>query len=109
MSSKDLLKFEPEFISAFLNHFEKCERQYDDYMAKAFPTLLKNEGFSYQVGSRYIKIVRDGSVFSFIDVTNGAVLKAASWRAPAKHARGNIFDESNGMKHVTVYGPNYLR
>jgi len=30
------------------------------------------------------------SAFCFIDLTNGDILKAASWSAPAKHARGNI-------------------
>jgi hypothetical protein len=26
----------------------------------------------------------------FIDLTNGDILKADGWKAPAKHARGNI-------------------
>ena len=67
-------------------------------------------------GKRYIKIVTEqvGTAFkgttawAFIDKNNGDVLKAASWSAPAKHARGNIFDSSNGMSKVGVYGPNYL-
>jgi hypothetical protein len=40
---------------------------------------------------------------------NGDVLKAASWRAPAKHARGNIFDEYDGLRNMNEYGPAYLR
>lgn len=60
-------------------------------------------------GRKYIKVEVGGSAFCFIDKTNGDVLKPASWSAPAKHARGNIFDNSNGLKYVGPYGPAYLR
>lgn len=30
------------------------------------------------------------SAMGFIDLTNGDILKADGWKAPAKHARGNI-------------------
>jgi hypothetical protein len=73
-------------------------------------------------GKRYARlvskneIVREGgfdhrSAFCFIDLTNGDILKAASWKAPAKHARGNIrvgtvADSWNGS--VSYYGAVYL-
>ena len=50
-----------------------------------------------------------GRIWAFVDTTNGNVLKPASWRAPAKHSRGNIFDAHNGLKYVTHFGPAYLR
>jgi hypothetical protein len=40
--------------------------------------------------------------------TYGDILKAASWKAPAKHARGNVFDGNWGIGSVGVYGPAYL-
>jgi len=40
---------------------------------------------------------------------NGDVLKSASWRAPAKHARGNIFDVWGGVKWVSWTGLAYLK
>ena len=43
----------------------------------------------------------------FIRITDGAVFKAASWNAPAKHARGNICDQSK--YGIGLYGANYLR
>jgi hypothetical protein len=70
-------------------------------------------------GERYVKVYRleiasngsllSRSVHSFVDQTNGDVLKAASWRSPAKHARGNIYDADYGLSRVTAYGPEYLR
>lgn len=65
-------------------------------------------------GSRYIKIAVseggvDRSVYLFVDL-NGDIYKAASWKAPAKHKRGSIFDEAYGWgKAVGPYGAAYLR
>ena len=56
-----------------------------------------------------VRIVRGDSVHCFVDFATGDVLKAASWKVPAKHARGNIFDESNGLKFMGPFGPAYLR
>lgn len=58
-------------------------------------------GLTYEVGNKYIKIITGSSVHSFI-VRNktdkfkpGDILKAASWKAPAKNfARGNIYDKT---------------
>ena len=64
-------------------------------------------------GTKYIRIVSDDgrpysrSVFGFVDKTNGNVLKAAGWKAPAKHARGNIADVD--YKCATPWGIVYLR
>lgn len=66
-------------------------------------------------GSKFYKIVesrnngKSQSVFAFVDKASGDVLKAASFRSPAKHARGNINDDSNGMSRMTIYGPEYLK
>jgi hypothetical protein len=35
----------------------------------------------------------------------GDLLKPASWKAPAKHSRGNIFDGTDKWEY---YGPSYL-
>ena len=39
------------------------------------------------------------------EMMKGDLLKAATWKAPAKHARGNIID---GTARYGVYGPEYL-
>ena len=62
-------------------------------------------GLSHKCGSKYIKVTKNlgdqTSVHSFIVNTHddkkfnyGDILKAASWKAPARNfARGNIFEE----------------
>ena len=37
---------------------------------------------------------RAGSIHAFIDIANGDIFKPASWKAPAKGARGNIRDKA---------------
>jgi hypothetical protein len=41
------------------------------------------------------------SAFAFINRTNGDVLKSASWSAPAKGARGNIYGGTLGVDSYT--------
>ena len=83
----------------------------------AVPTLEITKG-----GKRYIKLVagendpvtgeprpHNRSVHSFVEVATGDIFKAASYKAPAKHARGNIY-RGNGAEALTdVGGVRYLR
>lgn len=110
----------PQFVS-FL---AACQAGCDAYRATNFPTLAKSELVVNQ-GSRYIRIddidrnpkygqpnereFNRQSAWAFIDRTTGDVLKPASFKAPAKGARGNIFDQWNGLARVTAYGPQYVK
>ena len=56
-----------------------------------------NRTLTYEIGSRYVKVVTGTSVHSFICINDmgkfckGDILKAASFKAPAKNfARGNV-------------------
>lgn len=56
-----------------------------------------NERITFKEGSKYIKIISDGSAHSFIvkhddgKYKAGDILKPASWAAPARNfARGNV-------------------
>ena len=76
-----------------------------------------NELRVYSVGNSYTKICRKGSVHSFIAMKDintksiqcrkGDVLKAASWKAPANHARGSVF-EPKTTENFNWTGPDYL-
>jgi hypothetical protein len=65
-------------------------------------------------GIKYAKILSRDSVWGFVALTAdpnkqqlvGDLLKAASWKTPAKHSRGNILD---GTAAYGPYGPTYLK
>ena len=102
------------FEQAFNSFLNGCVKIYNEYMDQEFPTLDK-EAFTVDKGRRYWRVVKNNknhggaSVYVFVDTKSGDVLKAASWKAPAKHARGNIFDEHNGLSWIGPYGPAYLK
>jgi hypothetical protein len=82
---------------------------------KSFPTN-KDMVLSLVAGSKFVKVIHDNSVWGFIAKKDGLhkglpmkvgdVFKPASWRAPAKHVRGSIFDTNTNWYRWT--GPNYL-
>ena len=82
----------PEFADALtaflLNAQLGCDRQHGE--RKGYTTI------SYEDGRRYTRIIAtegdQRSAWAFVDKTNGDILKADSWKAPAKNfPRGNIF------------------
>jgi hypothetical protein len=84
---------------------------YSTKLSNLTPSLLEMSD-----GRRYIRVdcIVDGglgqrSVWAFIDKTNGDILKPAGYKAPAKHARGNLFDINEGIGMLTPEGPVYLR
>lgn len=83
----------------------------NDYHAKNYPACEYPPTLSIDAGRKYYRIVRnDGasrSVYCFIDSTNGDVLKAAGWKAPAKTARGSIYSADLIGYGVTPYGAAY--
>jgi sulfatase maturation enzyme AslB (radical SAM superfamily) len=74
---------------------------------------LENGKHTISVGKKYLKVVSGGSVKFFVD-GEGNIYKPATWAAPAKHARGNLFSKDSG-KEAFYYGGlglvfvNYLR
>ena len=68
------------------------------------------------IATKYAKIVKEDAnpgghtmVHSFVNLTNGAILKG-NWKAPVKNGvRGNIFADDLGASVVTEHGPMYLK
>lgn len=90
--------------------FTKGGRDTNDVKEK----MIKEFDESIEVieGNKYVKIVKQNSVWGFIVKEDGGkfvagdILKAAGWAAPAKNAaRGNIL---KGGYKVNWTGPNYL-
>jgi hypothetical protein len=93
------------------------QAKHDAHMQKNYPTIAvpHREIFSARLGPKYVKIVRrgsngtGGSVHCFLERATGYILKAASWRAPAKHARGTVHTPTFGIEYMSDYGARYLR
>ena len=91
----------PNFETAFQSFFAGCGK------------LNIHDNFRFVEGTRYMKVICEtsgsASVHCFVDKKNGDVLLPHNWKAPAKHARGNIFDSKNGLGSMGEFGPAYLR
>ncbi len=97
-------------LAAFLSHAHNvCQANIDSQGFKwACPT------FEVTTGKKYAKVWNvdhngHRSIHCFVTLENGDILKAATYKAPAKHARGNIFDDDNGLQALTPHGVRYLR
>lgn len=85
---------------------EKLEAHYTEKFAHVPVPVL-----SIDYGKKYARIVRDNntqrSVYFFVDLATGDVLKAAGWKAPAKGPRSNVYDADFGLSGIGPYGANY--
>ena len=100
-----------EYVYSFLDQVNK---NFQDYCDRARLGLIKEEHFAVQtIGRKYIKISqfcgagKARSVHSFINANTGDIYKPASWKAPAKHARGNIFSHRNGGEALAGNGDRH--
>jgi hypothetical protein len=94
--------------SELLEQFRASREQaHRDYMQKNGYNW--EEPITLNIGKKYAKLVRDHSVEAFIDLENGDIYKPASWAKPAKHVRGNIFDELGARAFDPQGNVKYLR
>jgi len=93
----------------------KIQEDYNKWGSRS--NIDKKMDLSLKPGRKFIKVVHNNSVWGFVAKVDGVhkgvpmlkgdILKAATWRAPAKHSRGSIFD-SEMHKSFSWTGPNYL-
>lgn len=71
------------------------------------------------LSDKWCRITRSDSAYAFIaldnfetkglgNVTRGSIHKPASFKAPAKYARGSVFEQDNGINCCGEYGVSYL-
>jgi len=96
-----------EFIEALNNFTDTVQKMINEAYSKNF-TNLPPPYIKVEYGRRYVKVIKEGvsqrQVYCFID-KNGDILKAASWKAPAKGVRGNIYVPFGDA--ITLYGAMY--
>jgi hypothetical protein len=109
----------PEVV-AFINLVQERSNAHFD---KDFPSLTK-EKFVCDRGSKFLAIDHymcngQRSVYCFIaacdsesktlgKVKKGDILKAATYKAPARHVRGTIYN-TDPLKGTGLYGVDYLK
>jgi len=108
--AKQYLKNNP-IVNNFINEVNgMIKTYYETHLPNSQPEYLVLE-----VGSKFLRLWKGTSCWGFISrvddnlkgapIKKGDLLKPATWKAPAKHARGNIIE---GTARYTEYGPEYL-
>lgn len=101
-----------DFDTAFSKFISNAQKIIDEHYKSTVPSLSPPK-LSFERGRRYLRVIRNDSmgrsVHCFVEIGTGAILKAESWKRPARGVRGNIFDTDHGMSAMTPYGAAYLR
>ena len=92
-------------VAAFV---ARCQEMVDKHMAATYQNNPRRV-LAFTTGQRYARVTCDRSAWAFVDLGNGDVLLPASYKSPAKHARGNILAPDGGMGNMGPYGPAYMR
>lgn len=101
----------------------RLQGRLDDHFAKHYPNVDAPK-IELEHGRKFVKVVKvrehgSRSVHSFIakrggttkslgTVLEGDILKAASWKQPARHVRGSVFSEAFEGYGVSEFGAHYL-
>jgi hypothetical protein len=111
MTTDEYYKTNP-IVKKFIDEVnEKIETYYKTNLSN-----LTFEPVKVDIGTKFIKITHNSSVWGFISrfdgtfkgrqIRKGDLMKAASYKAPAAISRGNI---GAGTAQWDVYGPNYVK
>jgi hypothetical protein len=106
----DYLEANP-IVKNFIKELNEFRKNY--YVKADMPNQWKE--LTVEIGNKFIRLWDGTMCWGFISrvdgdlkgspIKKGDLLKAATWKAPAKHARGNIID---GSARYGVYSPEYL-
>jgi hypothetical protein len=81
-----------------------------DYKATGFNQAkhTSKDAFEIKVGSKFLRLFFGGSIWCFLEKKTGDIYMAATYKAPAKKARGNVYDPNTWSKYSWC-GPHYLK
>ena len=116
----------PEFQAALDGFVAAWSKMREEHYSTHYTSVFA-EPLEVQYGSKFAHVIKRhangvnfsaGAFIALCDfntnkalgpVKMGNIHKPATWKMPAKHARGNILTPDFGMSCMTDYGPNYLR
>lgn len=96
-------------LAGIEKYIKQIQDRSDDEFKTQYPNTWASGNapkYAYTRGKRFYKITKKDtqlSVFCFVDSENGDIYKAATWNAPAKGVRGNIFDEKLPLTAGALY------
>ncbi len=97
-----------EALESFLTGVEKIIHHHAKVLG--YKDMESNKVI-HESGIKYDKVFRKDAtsknIYCFIERSTGNILKPATFKVPAKGARGNLFDETNGLKRMSTFGPEY--
>ena len=104
---------EPAIEKAFRSFLDICHEVHKEHVLQIAPNIPPDD-FGVEEGRILWRIVRFNHsgqklVFGFVDKRNGDILKAETFKKPARHVRGNILNKDNGRSAVDPFGIRYLR
>ena len=88
-----------------IKYFDLVKLRYETYMKNSFSSLPIGK-VEIIKGRKYTKIVIENGVHSFIDNTNGNILKPNSYRSPHPTPRGNVMTEGGQIESFNSNNPN---
>ena len=93
------------------------EEDYQNWGGNRTTNKGKTLDLKITTGRKFTKVIEGNRVWGFVSRVDGVhkgapikvgdIMKAASWKAAAKHSRGSIFDKEM-HKSFSWTGPNYL-
>lgn len=99
------------FEAALNNFVRDVQLLINETYRNNYPNL-KSPKIEVDICRKYVKVIEKSSdsrtrIFCFVNKENGDILKAATFKQPAKIARGNIYKDYKDA--ITPYGAKYLR
>lgn len=100
----------PELATALIGYKDHLVDDYNKFITRISAESINKFGVEFEIGSKYVKVVSisaggSRSAHSFVEIKTGAILKAASWKSPARNfARGNIFNQATYENRATWTG-----
>lgn len=99
-----------DLATALIGYKDNIVNNYVKWCGDAGISDIGQFGVEFEPGSKYVKVVKisaggSRSVHSFVEKENGAIWKAASWKAPAKNfVRGNVYDAGTYLNRLQWTG-----